>query len=327
MRLHIGLVATLAVVLIVVPLAAVARQPTKVYRIGWLSPGSRPSEPGPVLVAFLQALREFGYVEGQNLVVEYRYAEHQLDRLPSLAAALVGLQPDVIVTTGTPAIRALQQATSTIPIVVGSGGDLARQGIVASLARPSGNITGLTLLGGLDSKRLELLTEAVPTATRVALLINPANPGTGNLCPAVEASGRALRVHVQCVEAPHPDALDAAFHAIVTGRAEALLLSDDFMVSSQATRIAAFALEHRLPTMGVGQFAQAGGLLAYSADFTDMFRRAAAYVDKILKGAKPADLPVERADKLFLVVNLKTAKALGIPIPSHLLMLADEVLQ
>src|SRR5262245_54383336 len=267
------------------------------------------------------------YVEGQNLVVEYRYAEHQMDRLPSLAAELVGLQPDVIFTFGTPAILAVHQATSTIPIVVGSGGDLAAQGIVASLARPSGNITGLTLLLGLDSKRLELLTEAVPTATRVALLINPANPGTGNLCPAVEAAGRALGVHVRCVETPHPDALDAAFHAIVTGRAEALLLSDDSMVNSQATRIAAFALEHRLPTMGVGQFAKAGGLLAYSADFTNMYRRAAVYVDKILKGAKPADLPVERADKLFLVVNLKTAKALGITIPSHLLMLADEVLQ
>jgi putative ABC transport system substrate-binding protein len=327
MQLHtVGLVATLAFALLVAPLAAEAQQLTKVYRIGLLSPSPRTSEPGTGIAAFRQGLHDLGYVEGQTFVMESRYAEHQLDRLPVLAAELVGLQPDVIFTFGTPGILAARQATTTIPIVVGSGGDLVAQGIIASFARPGGNITGLTLLTSLDSKRLELLKEAVPTVTRVALLFNPANPS--NPSTTIEAAGRALGMQVQRVEVHHPDALDAAFLAITAGGADALLMHDDSVFITLAERIAEFALQHQLPTIGVrGRFAQAGCLLAYGVHPTDRFRRAAVYVDKIFKGAKPADLPVERADRLFLVVNLKTAKTLGLTLPPTVLVLADEVIK
>lgn len=325
MRLPIGLVATLAVVLIVAPLAAEAQQPTKVYRIGYLSPNRR-AGPGPGLAAFRQSLHDLGYIEGQNLVIEYRYAELQMDRLPILAAELVGLQPDVIFTGGTPAILAARQATTTIPIVVGSGSDLVAQGIIASFARPGGNITGLTVVVGLDGKRLELLKEAVPTVTRVAFRFNPANPA--NASTIIEAEGRMLGMQVQRVEVHSPDALDVAFVAITTGGADALLVHDDPVLNTQAERIAEFALHHHLPTIGgQGRFAQAGGLMAYGVHPTDRFQRAAVYVDKIFKGAKPADLPMERADRLFLCVNLKTATTLGLKLPPTVLVLADEVIQ
>jgi putative ABC transport system substrate-binding protein len=328
MRLHaVGLVVTLAVALLVAPLAAEAQQQTKVYRIGLLTALPRPSQPSPAVEAFRQGLHDLGYVEGKNLVIESRYAEHQLDRLPILAAELVGVQPDVIFTFGTPGILAARQATTTIPIVVASGGDLVAQGIIASFARPGGNITGLTLVG-LNSKRLELLKEAVPTVTRVALLFNPANPANPFAGGDIEADGRALGVQVQRIEVHHPDALDTAFLAIAAGGADALLLHDDPVLTTQTRRIAEFALQHQLPTMVPGRHqAQAGALIAYEAHPTDRFRRAAAYVDKILKGANPADLPVERADRLILVVNLKTAETLGVTLPPTFLFRADELIK
>jgi putative ABC transport system substrate-binding protein len=262
--------------------------------------------------------------------LEYRYAAGQLDQLPALAAELVRLPVDVIVTWGTQGVQAAQQATTTIPIVVGSAGDLAAQGIVASLARPGGNITGVALLPRSLAKHLELLKEAVPTIARVALLFNPANPGMQSLLPGrdIEAVGQALGVQVQRVEARHPDALDAALLTIAASGVDALLIHNDAMLNAHFTRIAEFAVQHRLPAMTeLRRFAQEGGLLAYGPSVTDMARRAAVYVDKILKGARPADLPVERADKLSLVINLKTAAALGLMLPPTFLFQADEVIK
>ena len=326
----IGLIIIVGLASLVATLAAHAQPATKVYRIGWLRTGT-PAGFDPYAEAFRQGLRDLGYVEGHNLAIEYRYAEGHLERLRTLAAEVVALQPDVILTSGTPGVRAAQQATTTIPIVVGIAADLVTQGFVASPARPGGNITGLTQVTDIGTKRLELLKEAIPTIVRVAYLSNPANPASAVGAPADVEAPRALGalgVQGQRVEARHADDLDTAFRAIVAGGVDALVISQDGLFIREAPRIAAFALQHRLPTMaGDLGFARAGGLMAYSASTPDMFRRAASYVDKLLKGAKPADLPVERADKFVLVINLQTAQALGITIPPTLLFRADEVIR
>jgi putative ABC transport system substrate-binding protein len=318
---------TLVLTILVGPWLANAQGPTKVPHLGVLSQWSQGASPSPALQAFLQRLHDLGYREGENLRIDYRFAAQQLDRLPTLAAELVALQPDVIFTSsGTPALRAAQQATTTIPIVVGAASDLVAQGLVASLAQPGGNITGLTLIDEISAKRRALLKEALPTITRVAHLSNPANAGDA-LSITAEAY-RALGLQVQYVGARHADDLDAAFRAIVAGGVDALFISADGVLGAEAPRIAAFALQHRLPTMGgdVG-FVRAGGLMAYSTNISDMFRRAADYVDKILKGAKPADLPIERPIKFEFVINLKTAEALGLTLPPSILFQANEVIR
>jgi putative ABC transport system substrate-binding protein len=309
---------------------AVTQQSGNIPRVGVLSPGQPPPAGNPAVDLFRQGLRDLGYVEGQTILLDYRYAQGQNERLPALVAELIALQPDVLYTYTTLGVRAAQQATTTIPIVVGVAGDLVAQGIVASLARPGGNITGLTA-GLADSKRLELLKEAIPTVTRVAVLFNPANPWnpfSTRRAGDFEAEARALGVQVQRVEVQDPAALDAAFLAIAAGGADALFIPNDTVVSGQQARILEFARQHQLPTIASGrEFAAAGGLIGYGPSFPDMYRRASVYVDKILKGAKAADLPVERPQKFELFLNRKTAEVLGITFPPTLLVLADEVIK
>jgi putative tryptophan/tyrosine transport system substrate-binding protein len=317
--------------LLAAPLAAEAQQATQVHRIGFLHPGLSLPEP-PNLEALRQGLREMGYVEGQNLVIASRYAEGREERLPDLAAELARLKVDVIVAGGgAVVIRAAQGATRTIPIVMAGTSDPVAEGLVASLARPGGNITGLSYLTAeIPGKRLELLKEAVPQSTRIAVLVNPASalyePAMHNLTVAAQALG--LQLHV--VEVRRAEELDTAFTAMTQEHADALLVVADaaLLSSSRRGRLADLAATSRLPAMYSWKFfVEAGGLMSYGPSILDIYRRAATYVDKILKGAKPADLPVEQPTTFELVINLKTAKALGITIPPTLLFRADEVLQ
>jgi putative ABC transport system substrate-binding protein len=325
----VGVIVTLTLSLLAAPLGTDAQRVGKVYRIGWLSPGP-PIEPNPALEAFRQGLRDLGYVEGQNLVIEYRYAEVNPERLPDLAAELVRLKPDLIVTFATAGVLAAKQATTMIPIVIAGAGALVEKGIVASLAHPGGNLTGVeNNPPELEGKRLELLKEAVPHITRVALLGDPTNP-VGNLrFPGLETGARALGLQLQRVEARAPGEFDVAFAAIVASRADALLIEDaTIFAPPYHQRILDFAATNGLPSMaGNRRLAEAGGLMAYGWSRREIGRRAAIYVDKILKGAQPGDLPIERASTFELVINLRTAKALGITIPPTLLFLADEVIQ
>lgn len=326
----VGCLVTLILSLLTTPHAADAQQQGKVARIGILGAGPYPSEAQRQQSPFQHKLRELGWQEGHNIAIERRYAEGQLDRLPALAADLVRLKPDLIVTSSTPCVLAVKQATTTIPIVISGAGALVEKGIVASLARPGGNLTGvennpLELYG----KRLELLKEAVPHITRVALLLEPTNPGWNLRFPGLETEARALGLQLQRVEARTPGEFDAAFAAIVASRADALLIAAvEIFAPPYHQRLLDFAATHGLPSMaGDRRLAEAGGLMAYSVSGREIGRRAATYVDKILKGAQPGDLPIERASTFELVINLKTAKLLGITIPPRLLMLADEVLQ
>ena len=324
------LIVLLAVAVLGVPLAAEAQQAASLPRIGFLAAAS-PSDPRVprFLQAFRQGLRELGYVEGQNIAIEFRWAEGQYDRLPGLAAELVRLKVTVIVAAGPPAIQAAKQATETIPIVMAAVADPVAAGFVASLARPGGNITGLSLmLSELVGKQLELLKEVLPKVSRVALLGNPANPNYAPLVQQAQDAARALGVRLQPLEARDPSEIDSAFTAITTERAGAVIVLTDTVLLDHRTRIADHAVRRRLPTVfGVSEFAEAGGLLAYGPSLADGFRRAASYVDKILKGAKPADLPVEQPTTFELVINLKTAKALGLTIPQALLLRADRVIE
>jgi putative ABC transport system substrate-binding protein len=281
------------------------------------------------LEAFRQGLRDLGYVEGQNLVIESRYAEGREERLPDLAAELVRLKVDVIVAGG-PAIRAAQHATSTIPIVMAVTGDPVQSGYVASLARPGGNITGVSVLGAeLTGKRLEILKETVPQSTRIAVLANPATPTYGALMHDLTVTARALGLHLHVLELRSPDELDPAFAAMRRAGAEALFVVEDpLLIDHLRGRIADLAATHRLPAIYSWKMSvAAGGLMSYGPSMPDMTRRAATYVDKILKGTTPGELPVERPMKFELVINLKTAKALGLTIPPTLLFQADEVIQ
>ena len=328
MRLSaIGLILTLALGFLVAPLCSNAQQPVKL--IGILNPGSPPSEAQRQQSPFLQKLRELGWHEGHNIAFERRYAEGKLDRLPDLAADLVRLRPDVIVTPGTPGVRAAQQATTTIPIVIMGAGMLVEQGIVASLAHPGGNITGVEYDAvGISGKRLEFLKDAVPQLARVAFLYNPANPYFPFELTSMETDARALGVQLQPVAVRHPNEFDVAFATIVEQRPDALFIGNDALLNSYLRQIMDFATTHRLPTLsGWRQAAEAGSLLTFGFSARELFQRAAVYVDKILKGARPGDLPIERIMKFELVINLKTAEALGITFPPALLMLADEVIQ
>jgi putative ABC transport system substrate-binding protein len=279
--------------------------------------------------AFRHGLRDLGYVEGQNIALEYRFAAGQNERLPELAAELVHLQVDMIVTNSGAAAQAARDATETIPIVMAAGGDLVRLGVVASLAQPGGNLTGLSIMTQeLDGKRLELLKEALPHVSRVAVLWNASNPARPDAFREIEATARGLGLQLHSLAVWHPDELDSAFAAMSREGAEALITLGDAVLWNQRARVVALAAQHRLPAVfDAREFADAGGLMAYGPHVPDSYRRAASFVDKILKGAKPADLPVEQPTKFELVLNLTTAKALGIMMPPSLLLLADEVIQ
>jgi putative ABC transport system substrate-binding protein len=284
----------------------------------------------PYLDAFRQGLRELGWVEGQNIVIDYRFAEGRFDRLPDLAAELVRLKVDIIVAATTPAAAAAKKATETIPIVMISVGDPVGLGLIASLARPGGNATGLSYSVGLETigKGLELLKETVPKVRRVAILSNPANPFQPLAISEVNVAARSLGLQLQLLEARGPNDFDGAFAAMATERVGALLVVADSMFLLHRTRLADLAARSRLPAAyGTRENVEAGGLMSYGASVRDLYRRSAAYVDKILKGAKPGDLPVEQPTKFELVINLKAAKALGLTIPPSVLGRADEVIQ
>jgi putative tryptophan/tyrosine transport system substrate-binding protein len=318
-----------SVAMLAAALAVEAQQPGKVPRVGFLGPRSR-LDGAPFVNAFLQGLRELGWVEGQNIAIEYRFAEGRLDRLPDLAAELVRLNVDVILASSTPPALAAKNATRTIPIVMGTSADPEGSGLVASLARPGGNITGLSFSVALDviGKELELLKETVPNIRRVAVLSNPGNPGNVRALETVKTTARSLGVQLQIVEARGPNEFEAAFAAMARKRAEALLVIADSVFGLHRTPLQILADKSRLPTMyGLREHTEAGGLMSYAVDVRDSFRRSATYVDKILKGAKPADLPIEQPTKFELIINLKTAKALGLTIPPSILARADEVIE
>jgi putative tryptophan/tyrosine transport system substrate-binding protein len=316
--------------LLAAPCSAEAQQAAaKVPRIGFLAlnPGANPH----LREAFLQGLRDLGYVEGRNVVIEYRSAEGKLERLPALAAELLALKVDVIVTGGgTPTALAAKEATRTLPIVFTSATDPVTDGLVTSLAHPGGNVTGLSNLAPeLVGKCLEQLKEAVPQVSLVAVLWQPGAVGgrTDMLKPA-EVAARALGVRVQFVEARGPADFDRAFSDMTRARAGALAVLGSAIFNSERRRLVDLAAKHRLPTVYTSRdFVDAGGLMTYGVNLADLFRRAAAYVDKILKGSKPGDLPVEQPTKFELMINLKTAKALGLTIPPSLLQRADQVIE
>jgi putative ABC transport system substrate-binding protein len=309
------------------PLVAQAQPAGKVYRIGFLGNASASSQVNRV-DALRAGLRELGYVEGNNIVIEYRWAEGKYDRLPDLAAELVRLKVDVLVTSGTPGTLAAKQATTTIPIVMAGSGDAVAAGLVASLARPGGNITGLTdLVPEVMAKGLELLKEAMPRTERVAVLVNPDNPSRALVFKAMETAARSLKVELQTFAARGPNELEGAFSTMAKSRADAVVVTTDALFNANVRAIADLASRKRLPSAGITAFAEAGGTIGYGLNFPAMSRRAAYFVDRILKGAKPADLPVEQPTKFDLVINLKTAKALGLTIPQSLLLRADQVIE
>src|SRR5713226_7887729 len=320
-----------AIVVLTAPLAAEALETGKVARIGFLAlnPGASPH----LREAFLQGLRDLGYVEGRNVVIEYRSAEGKLERLSALAAELVALKVDVIVTGGgTPTALAAKQATRTLPIVFASAADPVTDGLVTSLARPGGNVTGSSYLAPeLVGKCLEQLKQAVPGVSRVAVLWQPGAAGERTekeMLKGAEVAARALGVRLQFVEARGPADFDRAFSDMTRARAGALTVLPGNMFFSERRRLVDLAAKNRLPAVyRLREFVDAGGLMSYGPDFADMFQRAATYVDKILKGAKPADLPVEQPTKFELVINLKAAKALGLTIPPSVLRRADEVVE
>jgi len=306
-----------------------AQQPTKVPRIGYLA-GTSLSAQSTRTEAFRQGLRELGYMEGKNIVIEWRSAEGKLDRLPALVAELVRLKVDVIVSTGG-AVTALaaKSATTTIPIVFIAGGDLVNIGLIASLARPGGNLTGLSLLSiEMGAKRLELLKEAFPKVRRVAVLGNPAGPSYANQLKETQAAAKAFGLQLQILEVRDPKNFESAFSAVNQRGIGALLVLSDPMFHAQQKQIADLAAKSRVPVMFFDrEFVEAGGLMSYATNIADVFRRAATYVDKILKGATPADLPVEQPMKFELVINLKTAKQIGLTIPPNVLARADKVIR
>jgi putative ABC transport system substrate-binding protein len=321
------LIVLLILALLAAPPAADA-QPPKVFRIGILG-GTSPEE-SAVLRAFLQGLRELGYVEGQNVRIEGRYYGDRVDRLPALAAELVRLPVDVIVTGAVPAPEAAKGATSAIPIVMAAPHpDPVRSGLVASLARPGGNVTGLSGVGfEFRGKQLQLLKEAVPNLAQVAVLSDPTNPFHPREVRELEAAAQALRLRLRVVEARAPSEFAEAFSTATRERASAIVVLSGSMFYTHRARLAELATRSRLPGLMAGrESVEAGGFMAYGADIGAGFRRAADYVDRILKGARPGDLPLEQPTKFELVVNLKTARALGLTIPPSVLARADEVIQ
>jgi putative ABC transport system substrate-binding protein len=324
-------VTVLSLALLAAPLAAEAQAAGKVYRVGILGnlPLTSP-EGARVWGTFIQGLRDLGYVEGQNIAIEQRFSEGKYEQLPALAAELVGLKVDVIVAPASQNPLAAKQATRTIPIVMTNAFDPVASGLVASLARPGGNVTGLSFEASPQTigKQLELLKEIVPHVSRMAVLENPANPSHALYLGEAKVAARTLGVRLQTLEARGPDDFERAFTAIIRERAEALLVLEDGMFFLHQTRITDLAAKRHLPAVsGLREFTHAGGLESYAPSLRDNFRRAAYFVDRILKGAKPADLPVEQPTKFDLVINLKTAKVLGLTIPPSVLARADEVIE
>ena len=321
----IGLAVILAVSLALAPLAVEAQPAGKVYRIGFLGATSAPQY-APYVEAMRQGLRDLGYTEGRNLTIEYRWADGKYEKLGPLAADLVRLKVDVIVTHGAPGSQAAKQATTTIPIVMAVVGNPEEVGLVQSLAHPGGNITGSSFMfAEVNAKRIQLLKDAVPGLRRVAALSNADNFSRVSVLTAMEPMARSLRLAFRSVQVRNVDDLEAAF-ASVKQQSDGLVIIDDGLFIANAGRLADLAVRKRLPIIGFKELVDAGGLMAYGIDFPDVWRRSMVLVDRILKGAKAGDLPIERATKFELVVNLKTAKALGLTIPQTLLLRADQVI-
>lgn len=317
----------LALTGLIAPLTAESQQRSQVPRIGVIGEFS-PTH--PFLAAFRQGLRELGYTEGENIVIEYRQTQGALDRTSGFAAELIRLNVDVLVVGGTVSARSAKAQTTAVPIVFTTVGDPVGSGLVASLARPGGNATGLSVLLSpeLSGKHLDLLKAAVPRVSRVAVLYNPANPAARAALDGAREAARALTVELQVLEVRHRNEVASAFSALTPRRVGALLAISDPVFGNELAQLAKLAAKNRLPAIyNRKEFAEAGGLLAYGPSYSDNYRRAASYVEKILKGAKPADLPVEQPSKLEFVINLKTARALGLTIPESLLRRADQVIE
>ena len=323
---NVALIVTLALGIHVAPLATDAQQPGKIPRVGILCAVSCAT---PSLKAFLQGLRELGYVEGRNIAVEYRWPQHREDWLPDLATELVQLKVDVIVALEPLAALAAKNTTRTTPVVIRSSGDPVAERLVASLARPGGNVTGLTSISSqLSAKRLELLREVVPRLSRVAVLWNPYFPAAVAQLNETEVGAQSLGVRLHSLKVRDLNEIESVLSAMTSERAAGLIVLSSPLIVAHQTRILNFAAKNRLPTMyDDREFVEAGGLMSYGANLADLYRRAASYVGKILKGAKPGDLPVEQPTKFELVINLKTAKGLGLTIPRSVLMRADETIQ
>jgi putative tryptophan/tyrosine transport system substrate-binding protein len=311
------------------PLAAIAQQPSRKVRIGVLLPGT-PASYSPRINAFLEGLRDLGYEEGKTATFVWRWWNDQVERLPELAAELVSLDVQAIVTAGTPAAKALKNATRSIPIIMAVIGDPVAAGLVESLAHPGGNVTGFSILASdLSGKRLELLKEVVPRLFSVGVILNPANPQPKIELKEVEAAARALGVQIRPIQISAESSLQNSFESISRDRSvQAVIVLTDALLYNHRKQIATLAAAHQLPTMYFfREFVAEGGLMSYGPSDTDLFRRAASYVDKVLRGAKPGDLPIEQPTKFELVINLKTAKALDLNIPPTLLARADEVIE
>ena len=309
------------------PLPARAQEPEKVARIGFLGAISA-GDLGKHLDALRQGLRDLGYAEGKDIVIEYRWAEGKYEHLPELAAELVRLDVRVIVTHGTPGSLAAKRATTTVPIVMAITGDAVATGLVQSIARPGANITGSTFFfPELNAKRLELIKEAVPHIRRVGVLLNPDNLSHAPALKAMEEAAKSLRLEIHPFAVTDPGQFASAFSTMIEKQMEAVEVVDDRMLYANGKTIANLAISKRLPVIGNRDLMEGDGLIAYGVDFIPMYRRAATFVDKILKGAKPADLPIEQATKFELVINLKAAKALGLIIPLTLLARADELIE
>jgi putative tryptophan/tyrosine transport system substrate-binding protein len=308
------------------PLAAEAQQASKMSRIGFLSPLAGPSPPTE---AFLQGLRDLGYVEGQSIVIEYRWAGRSFDQAQKQASELVNLKVDVIFAPAPPSTQAAKEATRTIPIVFAVSGDPVAEGLVASLGQPGGNITGLTSIGSdVIGKQMEMLRDVVPKLTRVAVLENPNNHAHPRMVRQAEEAVRVMGLQLQILKARNPAEIEGAFGAVANQRATGVIVLRDSLFFDKRTHIESLAGRGRLPTVaGYREGAEAGALIAYGASLADSYRRAAIFVDRILKGAKPGDLPIEQPTKFELVINLKTAKALGLTIPPSLLARADQVIE
>jgi len=311
------------------PLESVAqRQRAKTFRLGFLSPASATGTASRV-EALRAGLRDLGYVEGKNIVIEFRWADGKTERLPTLAAELVQLKVDVIVTAGATATGAAQKATATIPIVMGATSDPVGGGFVKSLARPGANITGLSVITvDISAKHLEMLLSMVPKLSSVAALLNPTNAGHSTVLKSLEAAARVAKVKILPAEARSPQEIERMFSMMAQGNAGAVIVAADAFFNQQSRQIAELAAKHRLPTMSVSrEYVEAGGLISYGPNVPDSYRRAALYVDKILKGAKPGDLPVEQPTTFELFISRKTAKALGLTIPQSLVISADKVIE
>ena len=309
------------------PLACLAQQQGKVWRIGFLGSTSAAGYAAPI-DAMRKGLREFGYIEGKNIVFEWRFAEGSYERLPGLATDLTRLGVDIIVTHGTAGAQAAKRATATIPVVFAAIGDAVTAGIVTSLAHPGGNITGCTFFNPeLAAKRLEIIRDAIPRIRRVAVLLNPSNPLSESILKAMQVTAKALKMELLRFSARAVEEFDGAFAAMKEKRVEAFTTSEDPVLIANVKIIAELATRHRLPSIGFPDFANAGGLLGYGVSIPDMFQRSAYFMDKIFKGAKAGDLPVEQSSKFEIIVNLKTAKALGVKLPDLVLQRADRVIE